>query len=79
MFQTTAETENPLKKREDFAVSLRKQKKTELIRKKRMRLVESAQASMRYTGAYIPAEFTPQTSSINSAGQASATPGQISY
>ena len=79
MFQTTAESENPLKKREDFAVSLRKKKKTELIRKKRMRLVESAQASMRYTGAYIPAEFTAQTTSINPAGQASAAHGQISY
>ena len=44
MLQTIADSENPLKKREDFAVSLRKKKKTELIRKKRMRLVENAQA-----------------------------------
>ena len=32
---------DPLKKREEFAVSLRKQKKIELIRNKRMKLMQN--------------------------------------
>lgn len=41
-----AEQVDPLKKRELFAISLRKQKKTELIQSKRLRLMESSASAL---------------------------------
>lgn len=41
LYVLLADMVDPLKKREEFAVSLRKQKKIELIRNKRMKLMQN--------------------------------------